>query len=304
MWAYINANLQPLLTLLTLHPVPFTYRWRYFAFSPAMILINSLKYLPWLFSTAYTTHYIPSTHGTHSIRFIVFQPKYTPSSPSKTKPRPLHITIHGGAFLPGLAEQNADLAHRVCRETGAVTVSVQYRGAPRYTFPASHDDVDDVFSYLFSPAAVKKLNLDLNNITVSGLSAGVNLSMASSMRYPGKIKAAISYCGVVDFRIPPWEKPKPAGFPTQDPLKFMLPVFDSYAGPEREKYMNDPRLHIILASVDKLPTNILFLVPMMDILLDEEIQLIDRLRKETEGTERRIESVFYEGEYHGFPERK
>ncbi|EPS39903.1 hypothetical protein H072_6325 [Dactylellina haptotyla CBS 200.50] len=247
-------------------------------------------------------YYIPSEHGTHQIRCIVFEPRYGPSSPSKTKPRPLHFTVHGGAFLPAVAEQNADIAHRICNETGAVVVSVQYRGAPRYAYPAAHDDVDDALAYFLTPTAVGKFNLDPNNITISGLSAGVNLGLSAAQKYPGKIKAAVSWCGAVDLRLPPWEKPKPAGFPKSDPLAFMLPLFDAYVAAEREKYKNDPRLHVILASVDKLPTDMLFLIPMVDILLHEETEFVNRLKKETEGTDRRIEGVFYEGELHGFPE--
>ncbi|KAK6356764.1 hypothetical protein TWF718_001106 [Orbilia javanica] len=302
MLALIKANIQPILTLFTLRPVAFTYRWRYFAFTPGFWLINTMKYLPWIFSSAYRTYYIPSTHGGHNIRVIVFEPVYGPSSPAKSKPRPLHFTVHGGAFMPGIAEQNADIAHRVCRDTGAVTVSVQYRGAPRLMYPAAHDDVDDALAYFLSPEAAQKFNLDLNNVTVSGLSAGANLSLSASMHHVGIVKAAVSFCGVVDIRIPPWEKPKPPGFPSSNPIAFLEPVFDSYAGPLRPKHIDDPRLNIILAPASKLPQDILFIIPEVDILLHEETKLVERLKKETEGSDRRVEAVFYEGELHGFPE--
>lgn len=204
--------------------------------------------------------------------------------------------------MPGIAEQNADLAQRVCKNTGAVTVSVQYRGAPRFMYPAAHDDVNDALAYFLSPEAVQKFNLDLNNVTVSGLSAGANLSLSASMNHVGMIKAALSFCGVVDIRVPPWEKPKPPGFPTSNPIAFLEPVFDSYAGPLRPKHIADPRLNIIIAPASELPRDILFIIPEMDILLREETQLVERLKKETEGSDRRIEAVFYEGELHGFPE--
>ncbi|KAK6517063.1 hypothetical protein TWF506_006941 [Arthrobotrys conoides] len=302
MWALISANLQPFFTLFTLKPVAFTYRWRYFAFTPGFWLINGMKYLPWIFSSAYRSYYIPSTHGGPDIRVIVFEPVYGPSSPAKSKPRPLHFTVHGGAFMPGIAEQNAELAHRVCKSTGAVTVSVQYRGAPRHVYPAAHDDVDDALAYFLSAEVVEKFNLDLNNVTVSGLSAGANLSLSASMHHVGGIKAAVSFCGVVDLRIPPWEKPKPPGFPTSNPIAFMEPVFDSYAGTLRPKHADDPRLNVILAPANKLPQDILFIIPEVDILLHEETKLVERLKKETVGSERRIEAAFYEGELHGFPE--
>ncbi|KAF3919030.1 hypothetical protein ABW21_db0201046 [Orbilia brochopaga] len=300
MWPFIRISLEPLFTLLSLRPVPFSIRWRYFAFTPGFLLINSIKYLPWLFSSAYRVYYIPSAHGTHQIRFIVFEPTYSSASPSRSKPRPLHLVVHGGAFLQGLAEQDAYIANRVCRETGAVTVSVQYRGAPRFLYPAAHDDVDDVLAHLLSTEWSTKFNIDLNNVTVSGGSAGGNFALSASLRYPGKIAAAVVFFAVVDLRQAPWEKPKPANFPKTDPLVFMLPVFDAYAGPERPKHLTDERLNVILAPVDKLPRDMLFLVPTMDILLHEQTVFVDRLKKETEGSSRRIEVIFYDDEIHGW----
>ncbi|KAF3932928.1 hypothetical protein ABW20_dc0101081 [Dactylellina cionopaga] len=204
--------------------------------------------------------------------------------------------------MPGLAEQNAEIANKVCKETGAFTVSVQHRGAPRFPFPAAHDDVDDALAYFLSPAAVEKFNLDVNIVTVSGLSSGANLSLSASMNHPGKIAASVSFCGVIELRLAPWQKPIPPGFPTRDPIAFVVPLFDSYAGPEREKNLKNDRLNVIIAPASKLPQDMLFIIPMMDILLHEETELVERLKKETEGSGRTVESVFYEGEFHGFPE--
>ncbi|KAJ6261505.1 hypothetical protein Dda_4175 [Drechslerella dactyloides] len=300
MWPFIRISLEPLFTLLSRRPVPFSIRWRYFAFTPGFLLINSIKYFPWLFSSAYRAYYIPSAHGTHQIRFIVFEPTYSAASPSRSKPRPLHLVVHGGAFLQGLAEQDAYIANRVCRETGAVTVSVQYRGAPRFPFPAAHDDVDDVLAHLLSPEWVQRFNIDLNNVTVSGVSAGGNLALSASLHHIGRIAAAVALCTVVELRKAPWEKPIPANYPKSDPLAFMLPVFDAYAGPERQKNLTNERLNVILAPADKLPRDMLFLVPTKDILLHEQTVLVERLKKETEGSGRRVETVFYEDEIHGW----
>ncbi|KAF3941094.1 hypothetical protein ABW19_dt0206582 [Dactylella cylindrospora] len=301
MWAYFRANLEPILTFFSFRPIPWALRWRMLAFLPGFTLINSMKYLPWVFSSAYKTVYIPSSHGAHKIRAIVFEPKYSPSKPSPTKPRPLHFTVHGGAFLAGLAEHNADLADTICKETGAVVVSVQYRGGPRYPFPAAHDDVDDALTY-FITKGVEIYNLDVNNVTVSGLSAGGNLALSACEAHPGKIAAGAVAYAAVDVRLAPWEKPIPPNFPTKDPLSWLLPLFHAYAGLNSEKYKSDERLHPILAPVEKLPRDMLFVIPCVDILLHEQTVFVERLKKETEGTGRKVESVFYEKDIHGWIE--
>jgi acetyl esterase/lipase len=93
-----------------------------------------------------------------------------------------------------------------------------------------------------------------------------------------------------------------------DPLWFLQPLFDAYAAPVRARCMDDPRLSPTLAPLATLPRNMLFIMPTLDILLDEQVAMVERLRDEAAaepaGERRRIEAVRFEGQLHGWIERK
>lgn len=165
----------------------FSYRWRLLALQPLTLLTYSLKYFPYLFSRRYSVIEIP-TRRKHTIRAIVFLPKREVES----KPRPLHIDFHGGAFLGGIAEYDAPFCELLSDRAGLVVVSSQYRYAPTNLYPCAHEDAEDVIEWVLQNA--KKLwNADPESLTVSGSSAGGNLMMLAGSR----AKAAVGICAVV-----------------------------------------------------------------------------------------------------------
>ena len=115
----------------------------------------------------------------------------------------------------------------------------------------------------------------------------------------------------MDLRLPPWEKRKPPGFPSFDPMRFMLPLFDAYAGPGRVRDIHNARLHPTLASLHDLPYDMLFIVPTIDFLMYEQLEMVERLQKEAAEQDekkmpdyhkRKIEKVIFEGHWHGWLE--
>ena len=75
--------------------------------------------------------------------------------------------------------------------------------------------------------------------------------------------------------------------------------------------MSNPRAHPTLAPLEDLPADILFVIPTIDILLDEQLEMVERLQREaaskrgsqspTQHT-RRIEKLTFEGQWHGWLE--
>ena len=184
MWLTITRTLAtwfaPTLDALFGRNVPFSHRWRLLVLQPIYLLSCSLQALPWTFSRAFTVEYLPITPG-RTVRALVFHPP--PSHNTSGNPRPLHLDIHGGAFVGGLPEANAQWCARLAAETGAVVVATTYRFAPRHIFPAAIDDVDAVLAYLRKHAAAK-YGADPNCVTLSGDSAGGNLALATSLSAP------------------------------------------------------------------------------------------------------------------------
>jgi monoterpene epsilon-lactone hydrolase len=81
------------------------------------------------------------------------------------------LYLHGGAFLFGSPRSHRGLVAELSRRSGRSVLSVEYRLAPRYRFPAAADDALRAYSWLLAsgvPAA---------GIVVGGDSAGGHLAL-------------------------------------------------------------------------------------------------------------------------------
>lgn len=201
MTSLLRKWFEPLLVAVFGAGIPFSYRWRLLFLQPLTSLILCMKILPWTFSNAYSVFYIP-TRGGRSVRCTLFKP---PSRSRWPKPlRPLHVDIHGGAFFGGLPELDTVFAQQVALRTGAVVVCPSYRLAPEHTFPAAHDDIEDVIHWLHKHAE-DKLGADSELMTLSGFSAGGTLAVAASQipecqpPKPTAIKATVTFYAPVRF---------------------------------------------------------------------------------------------------------
>lgn len=178
--------------------IPFKWRWRLLLLQPIYALSWCMTALPWVFSRRYSVLWIPIRTG-QKVRTIVFQP---PRKEGDKRLRPLHLDIHGGAFIGGAAEYDARWCAALSERTGAVVVSSQYRYAPRYTFPAAINDIDDVVAYLLKNAE-SDLGADPKLLTIGGSSAGGNLALAACQQLalqhpsPTSVKAAVTFCALV-----------------------------------------------------------------------------------------------------------
>jgi acetyl esterase/lipase len=90
------------------------------------------------------------------------------------EPMPAILFIHGGGYVMGAATQaNAKLS-RWCEELEAVVVSVEYRLAPEFPFPAALHDCFAVLKWMSSYA--EKLSINPSRIALLGESAGGGLA--------------------------------------------------------------------------------------------------------------------------------
>ncbi len=96
--------------------------------------------------------------------------------------------------------------------------------------------------------------------------------------------------------------------PSFDAVWFLLPLFDAYAGPKRFQHMENARMNPILAPLHELPKDMLFVIPTVDFLLYEQIEMVARLQNEIEATQqkddRTVEKAMFEGQFHGWLERR
>ena len=126
---------------------------------------------------------------------------------------PCIVVIHGGAWRGGGKKDHAALI-RGFANAGVIAVSVEYRLAPKYKFPAQIEDVKCAVRYLRANAA--RLKLDSDRIAAVGYSAGAHLAMllgtteasdglegsGGNPTQSSKVNAVVSYFGPVDLSLP------------------------------------------------------------------------------------------------------
>ena len=102
---------------------------------------------------------------------------YTPEGGG---PFPLVAFFHGGGFVLCSLETHDELCRAMCRDAGAVVVSVDYRLAPEAKYPAAADDCYAATVWCAAHAA--ELGADPARLAVAGDSAGGNLAAVTALR--------------------------------------------------------------------------------------------------------------------------
>src|SRR5262245_2113936 len=97
--------------------------------------------------------------------------------PKSPGPHPAIICIHGGGFRAGNRQTYDGLIKKLA-QNGYVAVTVTYRLAPRYQFPAAVYDVKSTVRWLRANAA--KYDIDPDRVGAMGGSAGGHLA-----QFPG-----------------------------------------------------------------------------------------------------------------------
>ena len=136
-------------------------------------------------------------------------------------PLPGVVVIHGGSWQSGSRKDFSPL-NRYLAARGYVVAAVSYRFAPRFPYPAAHDDVAAAITFLKRNAG--RLGLDASRLALVGRSAGGQLALlvAYTARDPA-IKGVVSYYGPAALR---WGYANPAKLSVIDSSG----ILDAYLG--------------------------------------------------------------------------
>lgn len=98
-------------------------------------------------------------------------------------PVPLLLFFHGGGFMLGGLDQMDDIARRLCRDVGAVVLSVGYRKAPEHKYPAAADDALAAVRWALRNAT--SLGSSPERVALVGESSGGNLALTAALQLDG-----------------------------------------------------------------------------------------------------------------------
>ncbi len=154
----------------------------------------------------------------------------------RAEPAPAIVQIHGGGWVKGGREPDAN---RGLAEQGFFTVSIDYRLAPRHTFPAQLYDCKAAVRWLRSHAS--EYDIDPDRIGVWGGSAGGHLAAllgttgdipelegnSGSLGYSSRVQAVVTICGASDLS-------QADGYWLDDPGSEPSQLFGGLVGEHRE----------------------------------------------------------------------
>lgn len=90
------------------------------------------------------------------------------------------IYYHGGGFVLYGIDSHDNVCRRLCKMNNCIVVSVGYRLAPEFTFPAAHEDAFKTL--LWVKENISNYGGNPNDLVVAGDSAGGNLSACMAHR--------------------------------------------------------------------------------------------------------------------------
>ncbi|MDD3895097.1 MAG: alpha/beta hydrolase [Syntrophomonadaceae bacterium] len=108
---------------------------------------------------------IPGPAGNIPIRI------YTPDDP---RPMPVIVFYHGGGWVAGSLNTHENVCRKLAKGSNAIVISVAYRLAPEYPFPAGIDDSYAALQWVAENAG--SFGGDATRIAVAGDSAGGNFA--------------------------------------------------------------------------------------------------------------------------------
>jgi len=133
---------------------------------------------------------------------------YVPHNASE-EPGPCFIYFHGGGFVTGSIESHEGITRRIASGTGYRVLSVDYRLAPQFAYPAGPDDCEIVLNWAIDGYGQDEWGIDRHNLSLGGDSAGGNMAAYLAQKFRDKLKAQILFyplMQMVDFKPP---KPGP-----------------------------------------------------------------------------------------------
>lgn len=177
---------------------------------------------------------------------------YKPAGATSGRPMPVVVYYHGGGWVIADVDTYDATPRAMAKALNAIVVSVEYRHAPEFKFPAQHDDA--AAAYRWALANVVTMGGDLMKVAVAGESAGGNLAVATAIyARDNGLQVPVHILAVYPIANSSTTLPSRMDSANAKPLNAaMLPWFGYYYSTTKADQM-DPRLNLVAANLRGLP---------------------------------------------------
>ena len=177
---------------------------------------------------------------------------YKPAGAPAGKPMPIVVYYHGGGWVIADVATYDAAPRAMAKALNAIVVSVEYRHAPEFKFPAQHDDAAAAYRWTLQNAA--SWGGDPAKIAVAGESAGGNLAVATAIyARDNRLTAPLHIVSVYPIANSSMTLPSRKDSANAKPLNTaMLGWFGHYYQTSKAD-AQDPRLNLVAANLRGLP---------------------------------------------------
>jgi acetyl esterase/lipase len=187
-------------------------------------------------------------------------------------PQAIYLHCHGGGWTIGGAAMNDAALERIADGADVTVVSIDYRLAPEFPYPAGLDDCEAAAEWVLDHGAEQ---LGSGRVIIGGESAGANLALCTLLRVnarrPGAIVASNLLYGNYDLTMTPSQRMAPDRMITTDSLAWF---YDQYV-PDTE-LRGHPDVSPLYADLSGLPPTLVS-VGNEDSLVDDSMFLASRM---------------------------
>ncbi|MDN4633524.1 alpha/beta hydrolase [Sphingomonas sp. PsM26] len=167
-------------------------------------------------------------------------------------PMPVIVYYHGGGWV--IADVNTyDAAPRLLsKQLNALVVSVEYRHAPEFKFPAQHDDASTAYRWVLQNA--QSWGGDTSKLALAGESAGGNLAVATAIyARDNNLTKPVHVLSVYPIANSSMTLPSRTDAANAKPLNTAMLKWFGYYYTNSMADMQDPRLNLVGANLRGLP---------------------------------------------------
>ena len=177
---------------------------------------------------------------------------YRPANPTGSGPMPIIVYYHGGGWVIADVKTYDATPRLLSKQLNAIVVSVEYRHAPEFKFPAQHDDAAAAYRWVTQNASA--WGGDPARIATAGESAGGNLAVATAIyARDNNLPMPVHILSVYPIANSDMNLPSRKDAAGAKPLNTAMLKWFGYYYTNSMADMQDPRLNLVKANLKGLP---------------------------------------------------